>query len=382
MAKLYTRTKSPYWWCSFKHPTGETKRISTRVPTGLRKQAQLRASQLEVEVWEQWKQGTLETALYTFDQLMVDWIEYTNPNSTDRYCIGRLTEFFSGTTLNDLSRKDIDAFKRWRRTCQWNGNPVSFSTIRRNLATFSSALNYARREWCWDIPNPVEGAKPKESKHRVRWLAPEEAHRLIAAAKMNNRAKWLPDFIELSLNTGMRKMELLGCSLDRVDLHNKCIHLRPQDQKNGQYGNVPLNGNAHKVIVRRLKFLAERYPKTHWLFPGKIGRGKQHMTEARKPFDGACEIAGIKDFRPHDMRHTFASWLVQRGVPLMEVKEAMRHASVKQTEKYAHLSNDVAKRVVEVLDISPISAHYLHTGQNQRSTGRGFVEETLGKSRS
>lgn len=382
MAKIYTRTNSPYWWCSFKHPMGETKRISTRVPLAHRKQAELRASQIEVDTWEQWKQGKLGEQLYTFDQLMVAWIEQAKPGSADLYCVGRLMAFFTGVTLNTLSRKDIDAFKQWRRSCRWNGKPVSDSTIRRNLTTFSAALNYARREWCWDIPNPVVGAKPKAAKHRVRWLRPEEANRLITASKLNGRAKWLPDFIELSFNTGMRKMELLGCSLDRVDLRNGCIHLRPQDQKNGQYGTVPLNRNARKVVMRRLSFLAERYPETRWLFPGKIGRGKDHMTEVRKPFDGACEVAGIKDFRPHDMRHTFASWLVQRGVPLMEVKEAMRHASIKQTEIYAHLASGTAKRVVEILDKPYPAAHYVHTGEGSQQQGTDFAEEILRETRS
>lgn len=53
------------------------------------------------------------------------------------------------------------------------------------------------------------------------------------------------------------------------------------------------------------------------------------MTCVRKPFTDACEQIGLIDFRPHDLRHIFASWLVQAGVPLSELKEAMRHSGIK-----------------------------------------------------
>ncbi|MDE0977169.1 MAG: tyrosine-type recombinase/integrase [Arenicellales bacterium] len=64
--------------------------------------------------------------------------------------------------------------------------------------------------------------------------------------------------------------------------------------------------------------------------------------------------AGIKDFRIHDLRHTFASWLVMDGVPLYEVSKLLRHASITMTEKYAHLAPD---HLHQVLANSGFSAH-------------------------
>jgi integrase len=66
----------------------------------------------------------------------------------------------------------------------------------------------------------------------------------------------------------------------------------------------------------------------------------------KKSFASACKKADIEDFRIHDLRHTFASWLVMDGVPLYEVSKLLRHASIKMTERYAHLTPDHLHQVV------------------------------------
>ena len=62
------------------------------------------------------------------------------------------------------------------------------------------------------------------------------------------------------------------------------------------------------------------------------------MKNIRRSFKSACNRAGIENFRIHDLRHTFASWLVMEGVPLFEVSKLLRHASIQMTERYAHLA--------------------------------------------
>lgn len=59
---------------------------------------------------------------------------------------------------------------------------------------------------------------------------------------------------------------------------------------------------------------------------------------------------GITDFRPHDLRHACAAWLVQAGVPLAEIRELLRHTTVQMTEKYAHLAPENVRAAVAVLD--------------------------------
>jgi len=72
----------------------------------------------------------------------------------------------------------------------------------------------------------------------------------------------------------------------------------------------------------------------------------------RKAFSTACRRAGIDNFHIHDLRHTFASWLVMNGTPIFEVSQLLRHASIQMTERYAHLAPDHLHNAVDNLGFS------------------------------
>jgi len=73
-----------------------------------------------------------------------------------------------------------------------------------------------------------------------------------------------------------------------------------------------------------------------FVFPGRKPGG--HLTAVRKTFDRACREAGIEDFHCHDLRHTFASWLVNQGTPIYEVSALLGHCDVSVTQRYSHLN--------------------------------------------
>ena len=81
-------------------------------------------------------------------------------------------------------------------------------------------------------------------------------------------------------------------------------------------------------------------------------RGKP-INDVKNSFRTACDQAGVVDFRWHDLRRTFASWLAIRGVDIYTIKELMGHWSISQTMRYAHLSPDHKARQVAVLDQGP-----------------------------
>ena len=95
----------------------------------------------------------------------------------DRKHTRHLRAHFSGRIQSDFSAKDVRAYIVFRKQAG-----VSSGTINRELVLFSAAINYAIREWDWEIPNVVLGRKLKEPEDRVRWLSDEEAERLLDAA--------------------------------------------------------------------------------------------------------------------------------------------------------------------------------------------------------
>ena len=302
----------------------------------------------------------LKQTLYFFDDLMLKYIEECQPGKAHVNCTKHLYRFFSGYCLNDLEDSSytlLDAeavteYKSTRFSMTYRGKPTAPSTVRRELATLSSAINYARFEWNWKIPNYIEGRKPKSGKPRIVWATPEQAEKLLKVARLNKQAPHLADFIELGLNTGMRKMEMLACELSRIDLRNEVIHLDPDDQKNKQYDTIPLNRTAKKVILRRLSFIKEHCPNTPWLFPlvDRGESGERHIGDVKTAFNAACKNAGVPHLFPHALRHTFCSWLLQAGVSIYLVKDCMRHASITQTEEYGHLAPKNRRDSVSVLD--------------------------------
>jgi len=103
--------------------------------------------------------------------------------------------------------------------------------------------------------------------------------------------------------------------------------------KNGRRREVPLNGRADAVLARRGSHAHGRVSGSNW-----------------NAFEGAVARAKLEDFRFHDLRHTFASWTVQRGATLQEVKDLLGHSTLAMVMRYAYLSPEHLRSAVARLD--------------------------------
>jgi len=230
----------------------------------------------------------------------------------------------------------------------------------------------------WRIENPcIKAEAPKEPKGRVRWLTHDQAKTLLQVAgnpvdrkgrslSSQYKSPVLRDFIELALNTGCRKSELLNLKWDHVDLSTRLLYL--EQTKNGEWQTVPINEDARRVLVQRMRLRDEVCPETPWVFfhltsafNAKVG---DKVKSVRKAFATACRRVGITDFHIHDLRHTFASWLVRNGTPLFEVSKLLRHASIQMTERYAHLASD---HLHDAVDNLGFSARFQHTEKSKET---------------
>lgn len=142
-----------------------------------------------------------------------------------------------------------------------------------------------------------------------------------------SKSPYLYDIILLALNTGLRRGEIFGLKWNDIDLERRIIRIT--DTKNSEEKRVPIGDEAIRILG---KIPREESP---YLFPSKKGKKLDNIANA---FGTARNKAGLKDFRFHDLRHTFASWLMMSGVDLFTVKELMGHKDIKMTQRYAHLA--------------------------------------------
>jgi integrase len=151
--------------------------------------------------------------------------------------------------------------------------------------------------------------------------------------------------VELSLFTGLRQGEAIGLTWDRVDRARGVLLL--EVTKSGRRREVPLNAAADAVLARR-------GPKDG----GRVFEGS--WNRYRTAWEAAVKRAKLVDFHWHDLRHTFASWAVQRGATLPEVKDLLGHSSLAMTVRYAHLAPEHLRKAAATLDgllVSTKSAH-------------------------
>lgn len=153
-----------------------------------------------------------------------------------------------------------------------------------------------------------------------------------------------------ALRTGRRRGELMALRWEHVDLVAGQIHVRTAVSR-GVIG-TPKSGKARTIpmsdeLLAGLK--AYRHLKGPYVFCSPAGRLLKR-DEIKHPLRRACKKAGLRQVWWHALRHTFASHLVMRGVPLKAVQERLGHATIEMTMRYAHLSPHVTRDAVRLLD--------------------------------
>lgn len=264
-----------------------------------------------------------------FDIILIEYLEQPGRLTAPRRTAARqLQEAFAGQSVLDIKPHDIRAYIEERQ------EEVADPTINKELVLFSAAINEYNRRFGAMIPNPVSGLKLRESAGRTRWITKEEAKKLLLAASPH-----VADYITIGLYTGMRRKEMTTLKWRDIDLARGIITVRCSKTKRGEekYRAIPIHGNV-KLALDNCK---ARWPESPLVFDG--------IQDFKTGFRGACERAGIEKFTPHDMRHTFASWLVISGVNLYEVKDLLGHSTIKLTERYAHLAPENLKAAVNRL---------------------------------
>lgn len=163
--------------------------------------------------------------------------------------------------------------------------------------------------------------------------------------KASRRFAHVRAFIALSLATGARATALLDLTWDRVDFRRKTISLALNDeldQTRKRRATVPMNRRAY-LYLRVLYNLRTCDHVIEW--------GGHRVMSIKKGFAAAAKRAGLQDVTPHILRHTAASWMAERGVPMFRIAKYLGHSDARITEKrYAKLTPDYLKDAADALD--------------------------------
>ncbi len=248
------------------------------------------------------------------------------------YLSANLIPYFGEYLISKITCLFIDQYVVKR--CE---DGVQKSTINRELACLRKMFNKAI-DWDYLEENPCrkEMFFSEKDNLKERVLSTEEERRLFESCSDHLRP-----ILITAIQTGMRKSEILNLKWENVDFERKEIKVR--NSKSGNPRFIPINEEL-SLILSRHKMMKGR---TIYVFTN-LNTGKA-LTDVKKAFNGACRRADIKGFRFHDLRHTFASRLVQRGVDLITVKDLLGHSSVKITERYTHSNYEQKRSAVEAL---------------------------------
>jgi integrase len=257
-------------------------------------------------------------------------VSYMEHGGERRY-LDKLIDHFGTMPLDRVDQDAID-----RAAVELYPEAQNATKNRQVYAPVSAVLKRAaKRGWCEfrqieRLPEP-EG--------RVRWITPEEAERLIAAS-----APHLRPLVIFYLSTGARVSE--GLYLDWRNVHLSRAHVTFQETKNGERRGVPL----HPRVVAELANLSHRHGAVFRRPDGlpyavADDRGGQIKTA----FTAACRRAGITDFRPHDCRHTWATWHYAENRDLIGLMRLGGWKSERMVLRYAHVNTSELAASIEAL---------------------------------
>ena len=251
----------------------------------------------------------------------------------------RLASRFIYPTFGNREIRNIRAIEveRWLDRLT---NKLAPSSCNRVLAVFKTICSLAVRQGI--VPasaSPCSGVfSLKLQTPRERYLSPDEAVRLMTILEQSERQE--AQALRLLLLTGARKSEILKARWENVhlDLHMISVPI----SKSGKTRYIFLS-DAARDILTGLKSRG----KSPWLFPGRSSR--KPISDIFAYWKEVREELNLADVRIHDLRHTFASFLVNAGHTLYEAQKMLGHADPRTTMRYAHLGQDALVTAAETV---------------------------------
>jgi len=229
-----------------------------------------------------------------------------------------------GKKVESISRRDIEALHVVMKDRPYQANRV--------LSLLSKMFNLAV-DWKWRPDNPAKRIERYNEQKRDRWLSEDELRRLCTVLN-DHPNKRAANAVRLQLLTGVRLGEVLASRKEDFDLP-RGVWTKPSHQtKQKRTEHLPLSAQATALIA---SIIERSDHESLFLFPGN--KPGQPLRELKKFWSTVMRQTGIKNYRRHDNRHTYASHLVSSGLSLEIVGQLLGHTSTTTTKRYAHLAD-------------------------------------------
>jgi len=352
-AGVYRRGDSRFWWIAATLPNGQ--RVRQSAGTEDRDEAEALLAKIKLEAFRATHFGIKPQR--TWQEAVVRYLTSKSHlrsfRDVQRICRG-LDPYLGSRALHQITGDVIWTIAQGELK---RGNATA--TVNRYLALVRGLLRTARDEWQWIESIPKVRLLPGEVE-RDRWLTRDEAGRLIACA-----APHLASLIRFALATGCRAREITELEWRRVDLDRRTAWLNRT--KNGTPRGVPLNGDAVAVLAAE----RGRHPVYCFTYRGEPIRWDVTNTA----WQTALRKAGIRDFRFHDLRHTWASWHRQAGTSCDELKDLGGWKSRSMVDRYAKFATEnlavaAARIESESANVENLSRSW-HVQKDKRASNLG-----------
>lgn len=297
-----------------------------------------------------------KSGIPAFGKVADDWLEYKAANvraSTLQQYRGHvenhLSPFFGKAKINRINFTSIEEFSTDRRK-----EGITPATLKKLLVTLGQIMSYAVRKGFRES-NPVrEIEKPKSPRgKKVEFLRPKEIRALIEQAG----SEQLKALLSLAVMSGMRQGEILGLKWTDVDWFNCQVHVR-RTFNHGQFQEPKSQTSRRSIdlgptVVKTLKGWKIACPPSglDLVFPGPSGKPIEATHLIKYEYNPALRRAGLRTIRFHDLRHTYASLLIERGEHPKYIQNQMGHSSINITmDVYGHLMRTVNQGAAKGLD--------------------------------
>ena len=322
-----SKRSNGFYYVFYDTPSGKRTCISSKTKYKVEANRFLSNFKEEIKKRNERKFISLSLSQFTSEFLIYSQTIHT-PKTTVAYrqALNFLQKYFDNVRISEITNAQI---------VKYFENRVKTSSIyqaRKDLICFNSCFNHAVKQKLL-IENPCKVIKRFKIPEKQPLFFSKIDFEMLLRVIDNQDIK---DLVQFAVNTGLRQMELLTLHWNQINFKDKTLILdnRNYQTKSKRIRSVPLNIKAFQILTERER---DKVKEIIFTFNGKTVNPFFLMKQFKK-YVIEAKLNPALSF--HSLRHTFASWLIQRGISIYSVSKLLGHSNIKVTEIYSHLRSE------------------------------------------